>query len=305
MLNLKIKNKTTDVIDVAKRVVKAAMVGRILIPNLTWQEVCKIYSQLGGNRNLSTLTRVKYKQVLDEFFKSASNEISNDEIRSYVDSLQMRSEHRVVTINKRLTILKSFFSWAVKNKYVDFNPTFGVKQLKGAGESQIVPISVGLVESLYSKARKDDQVYLQDVLMFEVLYGSNILMKDLCDLKITDINISEPSIEIKNSGNSKKVKIAARVAKHLEQYIAQINPSSRFLFSNRKGGRINHKYAYERIQRIRNILFSEVHGQPPPFRVRTKDLIICEDHASTHNSFCPTKSMELLKSVYEAAHPKK
>src|SRR5438552_419793 len=92
------------------------------------------FSYLTLQKRFSPLTAKGYDTDLKQFFgfldkeipKYTLNELTYQDIRSFIASL-MDSGISPVSVNRKLSALRSFFKYLLKNKIVENNPTQKVK----------------------------------------------------------------------------------------------------------------------------------------------------------------------------------
>ncbi len=289
-------------------------------PKKSWEHILEDYMKRHDEKRHSKLTVIKYEQVIRDFVSFAGTGISRDKIRDYIRTLQLGEQHLKITINKHITILKTFFSWAVKQKLLDRNPMTGIESLRGEKRLRTV-LHRHQVEALYKEAEKDPHVLGQDLVMFDVFYGTGIRTNELVNIDQTDLDTASHTIRIRvaKGGSERIVAVPKQVYAHLMEYLVGIKlrfPTSNVLFPNSKGKRINPRYVYERIQRILIRLLSEKKGAHT-LRHSFATVMINEgaplpavQKQLGHKSAATTQiydhsAVDRLKKVHQTAHPKK
>lgn len=292
---------------------------KLVNPQPSWAVVLDLYFKRQEKKRHSSLTIEKYDQVMRDFFLYCGEEVTRNKIRNYIKTLQLGQQHEKITINKHMVILKTFFRWAVKFEYVDRNPFTGIEQLK-AGKKNRTVLYKEQIEALYKEAEKDPLVLGQDLVMFDVFYGTGIRTNELCHIDIPDIDVDKQTIRIRvgKGGRERIVAVPPRVFDHLLEYLMGIKirfPLSDVAFPNRRGERINPRYVYERIQRVLSKLLSNKKGA---HTLRHSFATVMIDEGAPiaavqkqlgHMSAATTQiydhtAIDRLKKVHEAAHPK-
>ena len=117
--------------------------------------LCQAFiSYLKNERHYSLHTIKSYSNDVSQFFYLLNLEpnrvdcLTVEDIRCWIVSLKKKSL-TTKTINRKISALKTFFTFSKREKYVNFNPLLKIKTLK---ESQRLPIviSESSLEKLFS-----------------------------------------------------------------------------------------------------------------------------------------------------------
>jgi site-specific recombinase XerD len=181
-------------------------------------------------QEISALTRESYHYDLVNFvswYTSTNGEdfspasVAPTDIRDYKSHLQTIEKRAPATINRRLAALRKFFQWAKADGMVRELPTEPVKGIKRD------PLSPKALEKreldrLIREAFKDGSK--RNLAILHTLKGSGLRVAELCDLELSDIQISERKGQlVVRSGKRSRhrvVPLNADVRRALSDYLA-------------------------------------------------------------------------------------
>ena len=98
-----------------------------------------------------------------------------------------KDELSTATMNRRLASTRSFFKYMVDNNHVIVNPASNLKAPKVV-RGEIEYLTIEEIEELLSLP-DDSPKGIRDRAIFEVLYGTGILVSELVELTMKDVNI--------------------------------------------------------------------------------------------------------------------
>lgn len=128
-----------------------------------------------------------YVYNLANFFnytKKDFHQITSFHIKNFIE--KQRNENKTpATINNKLAVLKSFYSYLHKTGIVTQNPTATIKRLrtKGKHEEKVLQIKEVQKTLSYSKAESD----IRDYLIFSFLYATGVRVAEVSNLKWRDL----------------------------------------------------------------------------------------------------------------------
>lgn len=176
----------------------------------------KIALFIGAKRleGLSELTLSNYQLELNVFaghFKKAVSQINTAEIRSY---LGRNPRLKTSTISTKLTMLKSFFGWLVKEDVILRDPTAKIMTPK---KEQRLPKSLSIEE--LEIVREACETLRQRALI-EVFYSTGCRLSELASLNISSINQQTMSAKVIGKGNKERiVYFSIKAMYHLTKYL--------------------------------------------------------------------------------------
>lgn len=165
------------------------------------------------------------------------------------------AESRATTSNRRLTVFKRFFRWAVRERLVNADPTL---RMGSARRPLRVPrsLSEGQVEALLVAPDLDDPLGLRDRAMLELMYASGLRVSELVGLTLGRVGLREGVVSVMGKGSRERmVPFGAEAQAWIERYIAQARPAilqqrtSDALFVTRLGGPMTRQMAWKLVKK--------------------------------------------------------
>ena len=167
-------------------------------------------------------------------------EASETDLRQY--ALARHAGSAPTSTNRRLTVFKRFFRWAVRERIVDADPTL---KLDSARQPLRVPktLSEAQVEALLAAPDVATPLGLRDRAMLELLYASGLRVSELVTLKTVHVSLSEAALRVTGKGAKERlVPFGEEAQSWLQRYIADGRAailggqSSDALFVTARGG---------------------------------------------------------------------
>jgi site-specific recombinase XerD len=169
-------------------------------------------------KGLAENTITSYINDLNSFFNDMN--IQKDE---YVTAVDIRKWiNRMVnpihtkplataTINRRLNSLRSYYSWAIKDKKITYNPVLEIQDLKSVDEDseKIMWLTEEEFENLLHLVRKKpvkskgvnpEEKYRRDRAIIYLLTYTGLRVNELANLKLTDLDLELKRIRIVGKG---------------------------------------------------------------------------------------------------------
>jgi integrase/recombinase XerD len=128
---------------------------------------------------------------------------------------------RATTANRRLTVFKRYFRWAVREHLVAADPTL---RLTAARQPMRVPksLSEAQVEVLLAAPQVDEALGLRDRTMIELMYASGLRVSELVQLKTVHVGLNEGVLRVLGKGSRERlVPFGAEAHAWLQRYLAQ------------------------------------------------------------------------------------
>lgn len=131
---------------------------------------------------------------------------------------------RATTANRRLTVFKRFFRWALRERLTTCDPTL---RLQAARQALRVPktLTEAQVEALLAGPDTSTALGLRDRAMLELMYASGLRVSELVDLKVFNVSPSEQVLRVIGKGSKERLVPYGQVASlWLERYLAEARP---------------------------------------------------------------------------------
>ena len=167
-------------------------------------------------------------------------EATETDLRQY--ALARHAGSAPTSSNRRLTVFKRFFRWAVRERLVDADPTL---KLDSARQPLRVPktLSEAQVEALLAAPVVDAPLGLRDRAMLELLYASGLRVSELVSLKTVHVSFVECALRVTGKGAKERlVPFGEEALRWIERYVAEARPAilggqaSDALFVTGRGG---------------------------------------------------------------------
>jgi integrase/recombinase XerC len=236
-------------------------------------------------------------------------------IRNWISHL-LESGLKSVSVNRKISSLKSYFKFIEMSGFSDYNPTLKITSPKTSKRLPVFIEKNNIDNLLDNNFFNNDFEGRRDKLIIELFYFTGIRLSELLSINVSDINFNNSSVKVLGKRNKERlIPLTFELSQNLKNFISQ-NNLSKFLFTDKK-----HKKLYsKKVYRIVNFYISKVSSlkKRSPHILRhsfathmlnngadinaIKELLghsnLSATQIYTHNSI--TK----LKSVHNQAHPK-
>ncbi len=131
---------------------------------------------------------------------------------------------RASSANRRLTVFKRFFRWALREGRVHSDPTL---RLLAARQRLRLPkaLSEAQVDQLLAAPDLSTALGLRDKAMLELLYASGLRVSELVGLKTFQVGSNEGVVRIMGKGSKERlVPFGAVAREHLQAYLVGARP---------------------------------------------------------------------------------
>ena len=277
-------------------------------------------------KRYSNLTVSAYKRDLEQFWQYLINIYELDDmtkattqmVRSYVVSLKEKGEENR-SVNRKMSALRSFYKFCLREKVISVSPLQGVKSLKQPKElAKFVP------EQDIEKVRfEEDGSFkaVRDEMLFELLYQTGMRQAELRGLK--DDDVSKSAMQLKVLGKRSKeriIPISAEMLKMIEGY--KIVRDEQFperdnvmLLVDDRGKAMSPTFVYRVVHRILEGMTTLEQKSPHVLRHTFATHMLNEGadiraiqkilgHSSLNSTQIYThNTIEQLKEIYQSAHP--
>lgn len=279
----------------------------------------KFLRYLEIEKNASSHTTLNYRLDLEEFRVFLKDiEIEKVDylfVRKYLAHLREKNL-TVRTVSRKLSSLRSFFRFLVKDGYLKTNPTDAIvspKQEKTLPKFLTEEQTVQLIDAPDISTLKG----LRDHAIFETLYSTGMRISELLGMKENDIDFISGTLKVFGKGKKERLlPIGDRAMRAIRNYLEKrdVSTSTVFLNKNKKplGARGVRKVMDDYIRKISLKIHISPHTLRHSFAThllnRGADLRCVQEllgHANLSTTQIYTHlTTDKLKSVYEKAHPR-
>jgi integrase/recombinase XerD len=181
---------------------------------------------------LSTNTLAAYRRDLSHYAawlaaKKPSGRQLDDTAEADLNGY-FSSRHRstkATSANRRLTVFKRYFRWALRERHVRADPTL---KLQSAKQALRVPkvMTEPQVEALLAAPGIDTPLRQRDGAMLELLYASGLRVSELVGLKTFHASLNEGVLRVMGKGSKERLVPFGLVAREaLVRYLAEARPA--------------------------------------------------------------------------------
>ncbi len=168
-----------------------------------------------------------YKSDLSQFLIYLTNlesdisvsEINYQHIRHWTACL-IDAEVSTESVKRKISALKSFFKYLVKQNHVTSNPTSKIILPKKAKRLPVF-ISEEQLNELFNHVTFEDNFNgLRDKLILDILYQTGVRRAELTHLKNTDVDLMNATIKVLGKRNKERlIPITLNLKRNLESYL--------------------------------------------------------------------------------------
>ena len=131
---------------------------------------------------------------------------------------------KATTANRRLTVFKRYFRWALREGVVQEDPTL---TLQSAKQALRVPktLTEAQVEALLAAPDTSQALGVRDRTMLELMYASGLRVSELVTLKTLNLGLNDNVLRVMGKGSKERLVPFGEVASQwLRQYLASARP---------------------------------------------------------------------------------
>lgn len=276
-------------------------------------------------KRYSPHTLKAYQSDLEQFYSFIdSHEISEVKyithhiIRSWiVDLIESSNSNR--SVNRKLSTLKTYFKFLLKEGEIKTNPMLKVLPPKTSKRLPVFLEQDSMNVLLNEVIFKDGFNGIRDKLIIELFYATGMRLSELSNLKISDINFVNLTLKVLGKRNKERIipfdqRLGDLIIKYIESR-KELDSHSSYLFITKKQEKIYDKLVYRIVNSYLSKVTSLTKKSPHVLRHtfathmlnQGADLNAIKEilgHANlsatqvyTHNT------IDKLKSIYKTAHP--
>ena len=208
------------------------------------------------------LIAVFEKWLIIEHLKA--NELGKNDLINYLKYLQKIGKSEDMQ-RRSLTVLRHYYSYLIELEVINFNPALSLNLKKAIRTVANVPLSLEDLTTLYQKykVKINSPNHLEYKIVIGLLVYQALRVKEIVDLKITDIDLNEAIITLpkKKRINERILKLEGVQIAYLQQFISLSKPKIHLFPNSRKEEQIKHGYYYSLILRLKKINPNLVNAQ--------------------------------------------
>ena len=132
---------------------------------------------------------------------------------------------KATSANRRLTVLKRFYRWALRERMRTDDPTL---KMLAAKQAMRVPktLTETQIENLLLTPNVETSLGVRDRTMLELMYASGLRVSELVNLKVFHVSLNEGVLRVMGKGSKERLVPFGQVAAQwIEQYLTQSRPA--------------------------------------------------------------------------------
>jgi len=204
-------------------------------------------------RNYSLFTILSCCRDLDEFASFLDQEgiefttVDARTIRMYMTHLMTINNIRK-TIARKLSSLKSFYKYLIRNDITNDNPLDTIDRQKIDKKlPEVLPIEQ-VIELFSITISNKAEINLRNKAIAETLYASGIRVSEMVNIKLEDLNLNNLTCKVKGKGNKERIVFINDFAKdslcdYLEHgrliLLSKVNDPKPYVFINNSGNKLS------------------------------------------------------------------
>ncbi len=140
------------------------------------------------------------------------------------DSQGKKDAGKASSSNRRLTVFKRYFRWALRQRVITADPTLKLLAARSVPRS-VKTLTEAQVESLLAAPDTTTPLGLRDRAMLELIYASGLRVSELVGLKVLNVSMTEHLLRTFGKGSKERiVPFGEHASDWLKRYLAQARP---------------------------------------------------------------------------------
>jgi integrase/recombinase XerC len=285
----------------------------------------RFLAHLSVERRLSEHTDTSYRADLQRFVAHCGRShvrnwraVDSQHVRMFA-AAEFRQGSSPRTIQRRLSALRSFFNFLLRERALESNPAVGVqapKARKRLPETMDVDLMTRLLEF-----RTDTQLGVRDKAVMELFYSSGLRLSELVGLNLGDLDRGDRTVRVLGKGRKTRIVPVGKhaldaIARWLKERATLAATGEQALFVGARGERLGPRAIQKRIAGWARQQGLGRHVHPHLFRhsfathllessqdLRGVQELLGHANISTTQVYTHLDFQHLAK-IYDAAHPR-
>jgi integrase/recombinase XerD len=251
---------------------------------------------------------------------AASIDIANEaQLNGYIAA---RRADKATSANRRLSVFRRFYAWAVREHRSASDPTVRIRSAKQPPRFPST-LSEAQVEALLGAPDVDTPLGLRDRTMLELMYASGLRVTELVTLKTVEVGLNEGVVRVMGKGSKERlIPFGEEAHGWIERYLREARPAllgaraADALFVTARGEGMTRQQFWNIIKR--HARAADVHAPLSPHTLRHAFATHLLNHGADlrvvqlllgHTDISTTQiythvARERLKSLHAAHHPR-
>ncbi|WP_244133574.1 site-specific tyrosine recombinase XerD [Burkholderia gladioli] len=260
-----------------------------------------------------------FAQWLAQTHEASLDVVSEPILTAYIAA---RSDGKATSSNRRLSVFRRYYGWALREHRAAADPTLRVLSAK---QAQRFPstLSEGQVEALLGAPEVETALGLRDRTMLELMYASGLRVSELVTLKTVEVGLNDGVVRVMGKGSKERLVPFGEVAHGwIERYLREARPAllgaraSDALFVTARGEGMTRQQFWNIIKR--HALRAEIRAHLSPHTLRHAFATHLLNHGADlrvvqmllgHSDISTTQiythvARERLRSLHAQHHPR-
>ena len=264
-----------------------------------------------------------FEVFVQESFPEATGieEVSYGEIRSWIVRL-IQEGNSTRTVNRKLSVLRSYYKFLVRNGIREVSPLKEHKALKMAAKVPMPFSEDEVLEVLEGDFYPDTYLGILQKTLLNLFYYTGIRRSELIDLKYTHVDLDQGVIKVLGKRNKERLipllfpmkKLLIALLKRQDE--EQISRESNLFFISPKGKKLTEAFVYQTVKKYFSEVTTKTKKSPHVLRHSFASHLLDQGAGINsikellgHSSVAATQhythsSISTIKSVYKKAHPR-
>ncbi len=285
------------------------------------------YLQFEKRFSLNTIRSYKndlsqFEEFVNENFKNKEvHQVDDKIIRAWIVDL-MEKDFSSLSVNRKISTLKTFFKFLLRENNIQFNPMDKVISPKSSKKLPYFVEEVQINKLLDEFSFGDDFSGLRNKTIIEMFYNTGMRLSELIGIQNSDLDLNNSTVKVLGKRNKERILPLqmpfVKVLKHYTQVMREQFPDLQhdYFFVTDKGNKMYEKFVYNIVNKYLNFVTTIEKKSPHILRhtfathmlnhgadLNTiKELLghanLAATQVYTHNTF------EKLKTIYKQAHPR-
>ena len=277
-------------------------------------------------RRLAELTCKHYRRDLDAICRFADEQhidhwrdLDDEHVRAFTSKAYRRGLSSA-SLRRRLSALRTFYRYLVREKHVKANPVLDIRPPK-AGKRLPANIDADRMARLLD-IKGSSPIVARDRAMLELLYSSGLRLAELTDLNLGCVDTADATVRVTGKGNKDRILPVGRQALTAladwlkERDVFATDPGERAMFLSRRGTRLSKRSVQARVDYWAKRQGLDTHVHPHMFRhsfashllESSNDLRAVQEllgHANISTTQVYTHlDFQHLAQIYDKTHPR-
>jgi integrase/recombinase XerD len=163
-----------------------------------------------------------FAQWLARTHDTALDRANEEMVTGYIAA---RRDGKATSSNRRLSVFRRYYGWAVREHRAAADPTLRVTSAKQAARFPST-LSEAQVEALLGAPDVDTPLGLRDRTMLELMYASGLRVSELVTLKTVEVGLNEGVVRVMGKGSKERLVPFGEVASDwIVRYLRDARPA--------------------------------------------------------------------------------